>query len=299
MFASLIALTLAAGLESPAPDILHEARLPDHPWVQTCEDWDEWDKPGPPFKVFGNTWYVGTCGIAAILIVGDDGLVLIDSGTEGGADIVAHNIASLGHDIADIEALLVSHEHFDHVGGMAKLQELTGAPVYAGAVAASVLRTGLTDPQDPQHEIHEAMAPVARVRQVRDGEIGTVAGVEITPIATPGHTPGAYSWSWTSCEGEDCRRIVYADSLSAVSAEDYRFSDHPDYVAAFENSLVRIASLECDILLTPHPSASSMRERLQDRQSGFGVGHPCTGYSDAQAARLEARLVREAGTAAE
>lgn len=31
---------------------------PLHPWVSECKDWDEWDESGPPFKVYGNTWYV-------------------------------------------------------------------------------------------------------------------------------------------------------------------------------------------------------------------------------------------------
>ena len=42
-------------------------------WAQRCADWDEWDKPAPPFQIYGNAWYVGTCGISAILIAGDDG----------------------------------------------------------------------------------------------------------------------------------------------------------------------------------------------------------------------------------
>ena len=54
-------------------------------FAQACEDWDEWDKPAEPFLIHGNTWYVGTCGISAILIEGDDGLVLIDTGTAKGS----------------------------------------------------------------------------------------------------------------------------------------------------------------------------------------------------------------------
>ena len=53
-------------------------------FAQACEDWDEWDKPAEPFLIHGNTWYVGTC-ISAILIEGDDGLVLIDTGTAKGS----------------------------------------------------------------------------------------------------------------------------------------------------------------------------------------------------------------------
>lgn len=48
-------------------------------WVRTCTDWDEWDKPAAPYRIHGQSYYVGTCGISAVLIVGEGGLVLIDS----------------------------------------------------------------------------------------------------------------------------------------------------------------------------------------------------------------------------
>ena len=44
--------------------------------------------------------------------------------------------------------------------------------------------------------------------------------------------------------------------------ESYRFSEHPDYVDAFRAGLRKLAMLECDIPLAPHPSASKMRDRL-------------------------------------
>ena len=52
--------------------------------------------------------------------------------------------------ITDVKALLGSHEHFDHVGGMARLQQASGAPVLVGAGAVDVIRTGKDDPRDPQ-----------------------------------------------------------------------------------------------------------------------------------------------------
>ena len=81
----------------------------------------------PPGPIHANTYLVGTCGISAILITGEDGHVLIDSGTEAGAELVADNIRQLGFSLRDIRFLLISHEHIDHVGGIARLQQLTGA----------------------------------------------------------------------------------------------------------------------------------------------------------------------------
>ncbi|MEE4154957.1 MAG: subclass B3 metallo-beta-lactamase [Erythrobacter sp.] len=262
-------------------------------FASACEDWDDWDKPAQPFLVHGKTWYVGTCGIAAILIEGTDGLVLIDNGTAPGSEAIAANIARLGFSLSEVKALLASHEHFDHVGGMARLQRASGAPVLVGADALEVIRTGRDDPRDPQAGMHPRMEPVTgEVRAVANGERVEIAGLTLTAIATPGHTPGAMSWQWESCDAAGCLTIVYADSLSPVSADGYRFSDHPDHVAKFRESLARVAALECDILLTPHPSASDMLARA--RTASLVGGTSCEQYAEAISQRLDKRLASEA-----
>ena len=86
--------------------------------------------------------------------------------------------------------------------------------------------------------------------------------------------------------------IVYADSLTPVSSDGYRFSDHPEYLAAFRASIAKIASLKCDILLTPHPSASGMRDRLLKGS----LVHPqaCQAYAARLSKQLDERLAKEA-----
>ncbi len=257
-----------------------------------CEDWDNWDKPARPFRIHNDTYYVGTCGISAILIAGDGGLVLIDSGTQAGSLVVEKNIAALGHSITDVKAILTSHEHFDHVGGLSRLQKLSGATVYTSAEATSVLRTGRDNPEDPQAGMHDPMASVAgEVRAVSDGEILPLAGVAITAIATPGHTPGAMSWQWESCDGGDCVSIVYADSMSPVSSDDYRFTDHAEYIALFRKSIARLAAVNCGILLTPHPSASDMLTRA--RRGTLEGGMACAEYANSRTTALNERLAKE------
>ena len=263
------------------------------PFVERCDPWDDWDKPAPPFKIHGSTYYVGTCGIAAILVVNDDGLVLFDSGTEGGARIVEDNIRTLGFDPLNVKALIVSHEHFDHAGGMAYLQKLTGAAIYAGQAASPVIRSGQSDPKDPQAGMHQPMEPVSgSVRSLKNGEIGTVAGLEITAISTPGHTYGAMSYQWKSCEGDQCLTLVYADSLSPVSSDEYKFSDNAAYVTSYFDGLERLGRLDCDILLTPHPSHSQMLKRM--RTDTMIEPTACAYYAIGKARDLEKRLRREA-----
>lgn len=311
MFVELIAMTLAssqpAAIEQaqksdpPAPeqpvmlDVEHRVARPDQ-WARTCEDWDDWDKPGPPFKVYGNTYYVGTCGIAVLLINGEHGLTMIDTGTEKGVWLAMKNVARIGHDPLRIGLLLYSHEHFDHVGGMAAAQIYTGAPLLSSAEAADVFRTGLENPVDPQAGTLGSMKPAPSVIEIATDKPITFGNVTFTPIATPGHTPGALTWQWEACEGpkedEVCKTIVYADSLSAISSDDYHFSDAPEYVAAFREGIERLRGLKCDILLTPHPSASNMIERAAT--GTFEGGLTCAEYADIKSKALDDRLAKEA-----
>ncbi len=260
---------------------------------KVCEDFDDWDKPTEPFHIHGDTWYVGTCGITALLIRGQDGAVLIDTGTAKGSEAIAANIERIGVKLSEVKAILGSHEHFDHVGGLARLQQASGAPVLVGAGALEVIRTGKDDPRDPQAGLHAPMAPVTGpVRAVADGEVLKLAGLELVAIATPGHTIGAMSWQWESCDIGGCVTIVYADSLSPVSADDYRFTDHPDYVAMFRKGIARLRPLECGMLLTPHPSASDMLARA--RTGSLKGGMTCAAYADSKTRALDERLAKEA-----
>ena len=301
MFASL-ALFAAAQI---APIVIPLQKTPRHVeqpiapietngplWAQTCAGSDDWNKPAPPVRIHANTYLVGTCGISSILITGSQGHILIDGGTEQGADIIANNIRALGFRLQDIKYLLHSHEHFDHVGGVAKLQRLTGATLVASAPAARVFATGAAGGDDPQAGMHAPFAAAAVGRIISDGGEVRLGDLMLTATATPGHTPGALSWRWTSCDGGVCRTIVYADSLTPISRDDYRFSDHAQYLAAFRASIAKIAASPCEILLTPHPSASKMPARLAAGRPLLNA-NACRDYAAAVSELLDARLAKE------
>ena len=87
--------------------------------------------------------------------------------------------------------------------------------------------------------------------------------------------------------------MVYADSLSPISRDDYKFSGHPDYLAAYRASIAKIAESRCEILMTPHPSASAMKERMTGKQPIFDP-NGCRDYASALLKRLDERLAKEA-----
>jgi metallo-beta-lactamase class B len=148
-------------------------------------------------------------------------------------------------------------------------------------------------PEDPQAGSLKPFPPARVDALVQDGEFVRLGDNILIAVTTPGHTPGALTWHWGSCDGGICRQIVYADSLTPVSREGYRFSDHRAYSQSYRASIAKVAALDCDILVTPHLSASKMADRfagrlpLEDRNA-------CREYAASLTKELDARLEKEA-----
>jgi metallo-beta-lactamase class B len=290
--AAFAAALLAGCAPASAQDELPDGTpLPE--FFLQCEEKDGWADPAPPIRLYANVYDVGTCGVVVLLIASGEGHVLIDSGPAEAAPLVAANIRALGFALDDIEWIVTSHEHHDHVGGVAALQALTGAKVAANAAAKRQLETGALDPTDPQAGSLPAYAPIRVDRVMRDGDELVVGPSRLTVHATPGHALGSTSWTWQSCDGGVCPLIAYVDSITAASADGYRFSDHPDYVATFRRSLDKIAAIECDLIITPHPGVSQLYERLAGDAPLFDDS-ACARYATWGREQLDLRLEREA-----
>nr|QDC28543.1 subclass B3 metallo-beta-lactamase [uncultured bacterium] len=290
--AALLAPLSAPALAAPPPST-DGALL-----ASACAGRDGWSEPAPPVHVEGNTWYVGTCGITVLLVSTPGGLVLIDSGPMDAAPLVLANIARLGFKASEVRWLLTTHEHHDHAGSLAELQRATGAKLATLASARQVLETGTPSADDPQNGVLDPMPPSRVDRALADGDSVVVGGLAFTVHETPAHSPGSASWTWQSCDAKfTCRMIAYADSATTVSADGYRFSDHPDRIARIRVGHARIAGLPCDLLITPHPSASNLFARLAGKAPLIDPG-ACQAYAKGAASRFESRLADEAGTAA-
>lgn len=304
MFASIAALIITSGaapfpsLEAPPPPPQPSTRIstiePEE-WARICKPWDNWDKPAPPFRVHGDTYYIGTCGISVLLVRTGDGFVLLDTGTENGAIEAMRNINSMNLLYRGIGLILYSHEHFDHVGGLSSVQSMTKAPVVAVPNATTVFLTGKDNPNDPQAGMHAPMKPAKNVIEISADAPVHFGGIQFIPISTPGHSPGALTWQWESCQmkvgGEVCKTIVYADSLSPISRDGYKFSDHTEYLARYRAGIERLRGLKCDILLTPHPSHSRMVKRAATGTLEGGMS--CAEYADSKTRALDDRLAKE------
>lgn len=289
-----VLLTVSPVAAAPAKR-MPEAAVAPEALAAACEGRDEWASPGPPTRVFGNTWYVGTCGISALLVTGDEGHVLVDAGVPEAAPLVLANIRRAGFDPRAVRWIVASHEHFDHAGGLAALQKAIGAKVAALPAQKAALESGRPPADDPQVGQLDAMAPVRVDRVLADGDSLVLGKLVLTAHATPVHAPGSTSWTWQSCTtGFDCKMIAYADSSSTISVDGYRFTDHPQRVAAIRKGLPVMAALPCDILITPHPGQSALMERFAETKPLVDPG-ACRAYAAAAEARFAQRLATEAG----
>jgi metallo-beta-lactamase class B len=257
-----------------------------------------WSQPQKPFRIYGDSWYVGTQGLSSVLITSPQGHVLIDGTLEGNAAQIEANIRALGFRLRDIRLILNSHAHSDHAGAIARLARDSGATVAASAAGAKALESGGDDPADPQYGMTPAYPAVSRVAVVADGGTERVGPITLVAHYTPGHTPGSTSWTWRSCEKERCLTLAYVDSLTALGHDGFRYSDEPNRVASFRQSFATVAALPCDILITPHPDASGFMQKIAARDRDHSPAAlidtgACRAYAAAAEPHFEARLSKE------
>ena len=199
-----------------------------------------------------------------------------------------------------MKLILNSHTHYDHAGGIEALRRATGAQVAASDASARDLERGGPGPSDPQLRLLLPYAPVPSVRRITDGEVLHVGSLSVQARYTPGHTPSGTTWTWRSCERHVCLDIVYADSQTPVSNDDFLFTKltrYPSVVSDFDHSRTVLESIPCDILITPHPGASGMWERLAARDRGDVRAlidrDACKQYAATARRSLDERLAKE------
>jgi metallo-beta-lactamase class B len=209
--------------------------------------------PAEPFRIAGNFYYVGATDIAAFLITGPEGHIVLDAGYPTTAPMIVASIAKLGFDIKDVKVLLNSELHPDHAGGLAALQEASGAHVWASDVSADSPAAGGDDadailPLRALVWIGVFGYPPPRVdHRFKDGDTVRVGPIALTAHITAGHTRGCTSWSFPVRDGDRVLNVVSACSLVVLQGMRYR-----EQGADLERSFRVLRSLPADIWVTSH-----------------------------------------------
>jgi len=122
---------------------------------------------------------------------GSDRVLVVDPGEE------AERILAAAEEMGEVEAILLTHCHFDHIGAVAPLAQATGAPVYCPEIEVPILADIMAfvpwEGFGP-YESYQADETVA------GGETLELAGIELDVLFTPGHSPGHVTYS---VRGED------------------------------------------------------------------------------------------------
>ena len=145
---------------------------------------------------------IGLGGVNAFLVETDKGLVLIDTGFRRSSERVVKALESLGRAPSDVRAIVVTHLHRDHTGGLADLKRQTGAEVWMHAADAALVREGVGGRK--MHAgpglLNKALVPlvmrgklptgepVAVEHEIRDGDVLPFG--DLRAVHTPGHTAG-------------------------------------------------------------------------------------------------------------
>ena len=212
--------------------------------------------PAEPFRIAGNFYYVGATDVAAFLITGPEGHVVLDAGYPTTARLIMASIAKLGFDIKDVKVLLNSEPHPDHGGGLTVLQQASGAQLWASDASADSLASGGDDPDSilPLRAliwIGVLGYPPARVdHRFKDGDTIRVGPIALTAHVTAGHTRGCTSWSFPVRDGDRVLNVVSVCDPGVLATSRY-----PEQAADRERSLRVLRSLPADIWVTNHARA--------------------------------------------
>jgi len=224
-----------------------------------------------PYRAFDNVYYVGVCWVSAWLIKTSDGVVLLDTLHDPFGDLLIANIRKVGVDPASIKYVLMTHGHFDHVGGAYKLRPLTKA------------RFAMTE-KGWEEAIRAARASQGTPRQwtmidkdlvVKDGDVITLGDTTFGVYETPGHTLGTASYSFPVRDGANTYHAFTVGGLGLNAIENSK------QVEAYIASVTRIMQLArrptepIDVHLTTHPFSNGLTEAAQKLQSRKpGDPHP-------------------------
>ena len=154
--------------------------------------------------------------------------VVIDPGDEGEQIVAAAKKAG-----AKIVAIFITHGHADHITGLAKVREATGAKVYISKEDASRL-------EKPQSQAYFSTGDtqVAQTADAyfTDGEELTVAGMPFKIMATPGHTPGGVCIA--SGDIVFCGDTIFAESIGRT---DFPGGSYDDLIKSIKDKLLPLA----------------------------------------------------------
>jgi glyoxylase-like metal-dependent hydrolase (beta-lactamase superfamily II) len=207
-------------------------------------------------EIIPNVYQI-TLRLVNIMLIAEKELTLIDTGFRGSTPYVIRFIRRLGRSPEEITLIILTHNHLDHVGGLAELKKYSRAKVVLHKADVTTDESQLPYPGAVKKLLH--VSPFSSLKslvyvtpsevdiQVEGGEIfSPLGGLEVIP--TPGHTPGSISLF-----SPQKRLLIVGDALN----NRHRDIRLPQKMVSTDltqplDSVKRIAQLDFDILCFGH-----------------------------------------------
>jgi metallo-beta-lactamase class B len=208
------------------------------------------DPPFPPHRIIGNVYYVGSTNLASFLITTPGGLILINSSYQRTVPLIEASVEKLGFHFRDIQILLDSHAHGDHVAGNPLVKQKTGAKVMV-----------------MQEDVKGVPGTIDRV--LRDGDQVALGGSVLTAHRTGGHTPGATTWTLVATDGGRPYNVVISSSIGVNPGYILvNNSTYPEIADDYRRSFRVMRALPCDVYLAPHGVQYGLAEKYAKLEKG-------------------------------
>ncbi len=209
-----------------------------------------------PFQVFDNLYYVGVRWVSAWLLETDQGLILFDALYGDHVDLLVDNIRELGFDPDDIRYVIVSHAHFDHIGGARHFQREFGSVVLMTEADWRL--------SEGPAEFREYPRPMRHL-SLGNGDTLNLGRTRLQFMQTPGHTLGVLSTIFTVYDSG----YPHTAALFGGAGLNFSGADRLQMYLDSVGQLLGIPGVEVNV--SNHPDSGDVfarHEMLLDRQDG-------------------------------
>jgi metallo-beta-lactamase class B len=234
-----------------------------------AQDTSDWTEPFPPFHIAGNLYYVGSKGLANYLITTPQGNILINSDLEANVPMIKASIEKLGFKFADTKILLISHAHWDHDAGSAKVKEMTGATYMVMDADVPVVESGGKADFRYGNTPSSLYPPTKVDRVLHDGDEVKLGGTMLVAHLTPGHTKGCTTWTMNVTEGGKTYNVVIVGSPNVNAGYELVGNKaYPQIAQDYERMWTVLKSLPTDIFLGAHGSYFDLERKYRLMKEG-------------------------------
>ena len=250
-----------------------------------------WTTPITPFRIADGLYYVGSKDLASYLVVTPQGNILINSSLESSPALIRESVEQLGLKYSDIKILLISHAHFDHDAGSARVIAETGAKYMVMDGDVPVVESGGA----LDFAYGNSPYPKTKVdRVLHDGDEVKLGDVVLVAHKTAGHTRGCTTWTMKVKQNGKTLNAVIVGSWNVNPG--FRLVDKPQQPASYpgiaddyRKTFALLKKLPCDIFLGAHGAYFNMNDKLaRAGQAGESVWIDPEGYKAAVAEREKA-----------